>query len=278
VRAYIFPCTYPIQYSVGTFDARFGVSKSDFLKAIDQASAIWEGTINRNLFTYNANVDELKVNLIYDERQLETQERSVLDTQIDAVQAQYNAKRTELAEVRQSYNAAATEYQSFITQFNQRAQAYVEQVEYWNKRGGAPKETYAQLQQEKNALSALHDTLEVKRVALIELSNQLRTVTDEVNALAREANVSIDVYNHGQFVGKEFDAGLYIQDTQGKRINIYQFETRDKLVRVLAHELGHALGLPHNDNPQSIMYALNSSSNEKPTGNDIASLKSVCRL
>jgi predicted Zn-dependent protease len=62
----------------------------------------------------------------------------------------------------------------------------------------------------------------------------------------------------------------------GEEINIYEFDSRTALLRVLAHEFGHALGLDHNDNEQSIMHYLNSSTNLKPTKEDLAALREVC--
>jgi predicted Zn-dependent protease len=78
--------------------------------------------------------------------------------------------------------------------------------------------------------------------------------------------------------GETFDEGRYISDKDGQRINIFQFENENKLIRVLTHELGHSIGLDHVENSKAIMYKLNSGTNEKLTADDIKILKDLCRI
>src|SRR6185369_17119194 len=67
-EARYFPCRQPIAYSLGQFDTKFGISKTDFLIAVATAEEIWEKSAGKQLFEY-APDGALKINLIYDARQ-----------------------------------------------------------------------------------------------------------------------------------------------------------------------------------------------------------------
>ncbi|MGH7174890.1 MAG: matrixin family metalloprotease [Minisyncoccia bacterium] len=94
------------------------------------------------------------------------------------------------------------------------------------------------------------------------------------NASVAALNQEISSYN--QQAGGTFKEGEYDRDSSGERIFIYEFIGTTQLERVLAHEFGHAIGLGHNTNPASIMYAENESGNLVPTADDLAALKAVC--
>ena len=51
-----------------------------------------------------------------------------------------------------------------------------------------------------------------------------------------------------------------------------------ELAAIIAHELGHALGLGHLANPKAIMYSVNEGINLKPTVDDINALKLQCGI
>lgn len=77
--------------------------------------------------------------------------------------------------------------------------------------------------------------------------------------------------------GKEFDEGEYVNSLGSEEINVYEYNSSHaKLVRILAHELGHALGLGHVKDPDSIMYELNDSANLHITRDDYDELNRAC--
>jgi predicted Zn-dependent protease len=69
---------------------------------------------------------------------------------------------------------------------------------------------------------------------------------------------------------------VYESDGINSKIDIFEFSSRSKLVRVLAHEFGHAIGIEHVVDPKAIMYRLNEANSETLTQDDIAALKEKC--
>ena len=109
------------------------------------------------------------------------------------------------------------------------------------------------------------------------LVDDINALVSVINRLVSELNLDVDKYNtvSGQR-GEEFQEGIYKIDATGQEIDIYEFDNQTQLVRVLTHEMGHALDLEHSDDPTAIMYRLNQASNEKLSQSDIDSLKAKC--
>ncbi len=267
------PCDSPISYKIGKVDPGFKLSEAKLISSIKEAADIWANPLGKELFVYNPN-GELALNLIYDERQKTTQQNQVLKADVDkisklagSVKEEYEGLLADLERDKQIYNAE-------LYKFQIERDAYSEKVTYWNERGGAPSDEYNKLQTERQNLLTEQQTLEKKGVILNNTAEKVNVFINKYNLLVQTANANIDTIN--QTAGQEFQEGSY--DPTTNTINIYEYSTQNKLNRVLAHELGHALGVNHNSNPISIMYSLNQSSTLTLSEDDVRDLKTLCKV
>lgn len=270
------PCTEPILYSIKKFDDRFGISESQFKRDIAAAANIWNAALNKTLFIYDDS-GELEINLIYDYRQRATVQLNKIDDVISDNRASYDALKAKYDALSIQYTQEKASLQMKINSYGQKLASYNERVAYWNDRGGAPRNEYEKLQSEKQSLNADMALLDQERSAFNELVNSLNSLTPELNRLVKILNLNVKAYNTvGASTGEQFSEGEYTEDVSGTRISIYQFKNEAQLIRVLEHELGHALGLGHVEDPKAIMYYLNQGTNEKLTNADISELNMVC--
>jgi len=272
------PCGQPINYSLGGFDKRFGLNQDDFLKVVNQSAEIWQTPVDKKLFNYTPN-GSLKINLIYDSRQEATNKLKALGLNIHNDQAGYEILKNKYAALQKVYEQQKTELDNTVNYYNQQKANYEDEVRAANRRGGATTDEMAILEQERKDLNNLAASIKAKQDPLNKTVDDINALVSVINRLIRELNLSVNNYNAiGATASGEFQEGEYVSDAGSERINIYQFDDRDALIKVLAHELGHALGLKHVNNPQAIMYRLNESGNEKITADDLAELKEACKI
>ncbi len=270
------PCQHPITYSIGTLDARFKLSRADFLKAIAQAESIWEKPLGQQLFT-PADQGPLKINLLYDYRQAATTTLQKLGLTLTRDKASYTTLKTKYTALFATYTTQKANLDLMVSAFKAHQATYEAAVTYWNGRRGAPPEIYQQLQQDKASLDAEVTAINQAQASLNETVSTVNAMATTLNQMAGELNLNVGQYNTvGSSTGKEFEEGNFVEGPEGQVINIYQYTSKAKLIRVLAHELGHALGLQHLTNPKAIMYSLNQGTNQSLTADDVAALKTLC--
>jgi hypothetical protein len=248
-----FPCTRTISYSIDFFDESFGISKKDFLKAIEEGENMWETTVNKDLFVYKEDGSgELKISLIYDNRQKITQDLKSINQSLDSNKSSYDDLKSEIDILQKQYKEKKSIFESKL-------------ITLKDSQGRYSKEDILEI---NNLEAEINDYVK-----------KINALVDELNNFASSFNNQAKEYNNvGNELGEEFEEGIYHFDKSGKKIEIFQFENRTKLKRVLMHELGHVLSLDHLDNPKAIMHRLNSGISLIPTKDDINALRTHCGL
>lgn len=271
------PCEAPITYQIGVVDPQFGISAEEFKSDIARATGIWGEPRGAPLFAYDPE-GEVTINLIYDIRQEATDKEKVLSATIDQTSEAANSVRQQFYALKAEYEQASAKYTAQIQAFNQAQAAYNAQVEHWNSAGGAPKAQFDALTREKERLFAWRDTLEGMQQEVDRLAEAVNAYISKYNLLVARINANVNEINNDGLAGTQFEEGLYTVDKDGERITVYQFSDKTDLIRVLAHELGHALALDHNENPDSIMNPVNQSETLMLSSEDSEALKVRCNL
>jgi len=244
---------------------------------LKEAETIWEKSSDRDLFEYKSTGGDVVANFVYDYRQQASDKMAASGIQIDKSKAsfdtlkeQYDGRGARIASAKAALDAAVAAYEA-------KQKAYNAEVAKWNRQGGAPPTVYERLEEEKAALAAEARRIKSLESALNADIDMLNAIGTSLNKLIVELNLNVERYNQaGASTGGEFEEGAYVSEAGSQRIDIFEYSNRTELVRVLAHELGHALGLGHVEDAAAIMYKVNQSKRLSLAQDDITELNRVC--
>ena len=271
------PCREPLTYRFGHIDERFGLTRWEFSMAVQKAAAIWGQPLSRELFREDPQ-GAIEISLVYDYRQEAADKLKKLNFKMDYTKDSHDNMKLRLERLKSEYERNRAVPDSDLSAFNARLNAYNAEIEAWNRRGGAPENVRNRLMSGKSELNAERERLHIRQDEAKRMVDEINSLVLVMNEIAAVQNLDVVRYRDvGSRLGGEFQEGYFEHKKGTQSIKIYHYNDDANLVRLLVHELGHALGLGHSANPDAVMYRLNQSDKLELSEDDIAALKARCK-
>ena len=270
------PCATTITYSLGSIDPRFDITAETLSEDLKKAETVWEGPARRDLFEYAERGGDITVNLIYDIRQAAAGKLKKMDIRTDQGRASYEAIRARYNDLSALVDSEQAKNAARLAAYKRRDAAFTDEMRRWTYGGSA-----AQLRRLKAVNAALErelsDMSESEKAVKAHI-NTLNALATMLNQLIVQLNLNIAQYNRVGAALGSVESGSYRAYWGMQEIDIYSYTDSIQLAGLLAHEMGHALGIEHLSSPEAVMYKIiNSSGDLKAADMDISALDTICR-
>lgn len=273
----MFPCSGPVTYSVGSISLGYSLTPAELAGALKEAEAAFEAPARRNLLEYRESGGDVTVNMVYDNRQAALDKLAALGIKTEHSLASYQELKARYEELAARTEAEQARFADLARSFKRKETAYNAGIQRLNKLGTATHAEHLRARAARGALTQEFARLKKRERAVNADVDTLNALATTLNQLIVQLQLNVAQYNRaGSIIGR-YEEGLYRSAAGRRSIDIYTYSQREHLVRLLAHELGHALGLDHTGDPESLMYPLNTGGTTELKPADIAELNRACR-
>lgn len=272
-------CVEPVTYRIVSIDPRYDITKKQLAEIMQDVEKLWSTALNKPLINYNEKGD-IAIHLIYSENQHKSRQEQKLSNQIDIKRQQIVLLKQQYDRLLALYEKKKSEVKSLLKRHNEMVDALNESFSDRQRQEFSENEKRV-IKEQKQQISNLKYRLNQGHAGLESLRKRLNQKSQRLNELTGQTNELIHSYNEKFAKTREFHQGRYVQRGDLRMIKVFQFSNQKELRLVLAHEMGHALGLNHVENPESVMYYLMDEQNLyniSLTKQDIEAIRSQCGM
>lgn len=231
------------------------MSRAQVSRAIERAIETWESAAGRELFRYDRNMG-FPIDLLYGERQVQWNAQREANREIDRRRRLLQDADRLSKEGQSELDRARTDLQKRKEVYEANVEAYNRLVQQVNAQGGASAPVATELEAQRADLDAERTRLDNAAREVERLTAVTNSLIDRRNREARAINSAVEAYN-AKFGSRSIQLGRCVLDgSLVIGITIYAFSDEDHLAIVLAHELGHALGIEHVEGDGALMSAI----------------------
>lgn len=277
------PCNQPLHYTIGSIDPRFSITEPELEQAVEAAVVAWNTSTESDILAKregDALQGDIVVQLVYDGRQERTDREIRFRERIRSQQIRLDRQQLQHEQKRATFDQRSQDYRNFAEQTTKRLDEFNEWIKEKNDNGGFEGTEIDKFNQLKKEVEDARADVRIKQQELDKLARSINTEMDELNEKFDAHNEMIEQYNE-EFAGDlRFAKATYQKTTDGGVVTVSQFMNDKELVLIIAHELGHALGISHLNKPESIMYSQMGGQQLNPsirlTKADISAVKNLC--
>lgn len=255
------PCQVPLTWRVGTVDPGFRISRADVAAAANQAAALWQTVVGKSLFRRDPQ-SGIPIDLVYGSRQAHLQDRVRSREAVDSLQAELRATKESLNQRSARLRADRERLARRQQELNRRVSRYNQRAERMGRSQGASRAEVRELQRTRRELESEREAIQALRREIERRERRLRRDQEEFGRRIGELEGRLEdlgseprptatiagYYNEKVTTGS--DGSVSVSD---RSITVFRFADREALVRILAHEFGHALGLGHSVDSATVM-------------------------